>query len=64
MKRIIILLTLVFINTKLTFQPEFNHYVIGSRLFDISIVFDSERINAIWVGDRCFCEDLSIYDNL
>ncbi|MDR1884256.1 MAG: hypothetical protein LBR26_15970 [Prevotella sp.] len=51
-------------NTRLVIQPDYNHYVIGSRLGDISICADSKRINAIWIGDRLFTVNDEIYKNL
>lgn len=41
-------------NTRIVYQPEFNHYVVGSRLGSIDVCFDSTQINAIWIGDELY----------
>ena len=65
----ILLIVIVFIlNTRLVIQPEYDHYVIGSHIPDINLVFtgpstdteykegESVCLRSIWIGDRLFIE--------
>ena len=55
-KKFVLIALTVFmvINTRIVFCPEFDHYVIGSRLFDISIVHHGGEFTAIWINGKLF----------
>jgi hypothetical protein len=55
-KKFVLIALTVFmvINTRILFCPEFDHYVIGSRLFDVSIVHHEGEFTAIWINGILF----------
>jgi hypothetical protein len=51
---IIALIIFVIVNTKLVFQPKYDHYVVGSRIPSISLIFSSDGLKSIWIGDDLY----------
>jgi len=73
MKKKIILfiaLSLIILNIRIVWQPEYDHYVIGNNLDDTCIIFGLKKgefygIHTIWIHNTCFIStSQEIYDNI